>query len=305
MNENKLRQVVQRVILTELGRRGQRFVPVMSSNKHVHLSQSDVEKLFGRGYQLTKMRDLVQPGQYACNERVMIQTKKGKMMLRVVGPARKDTQVELSYTDCVQLGLRAPVRMSGDLDGSAGCTLINGDARVELSQGVIIAARHLHLAKEEAVAFGLADGDIISLAVEGMRATTLQNVVVRCGDGHVMEAHIDTDEANACALNNGQLCALISAEATQTSKAEITTLLGQMMNLAEQTTTAPPSPQKSNLMDLTAEKRCLITEEQVYEAVKEKMKIIRYAKDAIVTPLAKDVALEKGIALVVMVDEKE
>ena len=155
MNEKELRAAVERLVLCELAKTGQRYVPVMSSNRHVHLCQADVEKLFGAGYHLTKMRDLVQPGQFACNERVTIETEKGKMALRVVGPARKETQIELSFTDAVRLGLKPPIRMSGDLEGSPGCTLANGDKRVTVSRGVIVAERHLHLAPAEAEAFGI------------------------------------------------------------------------------------------------------------------------------------------------------
>lgn len=118
MDVKKLQEVVQRVVLCEVAKTGDRLVPVMSSNHHCHLSQADVERLFGPGYQLTKMRDLVQPGQFAANEKVTLETEKGKMVLRVVGPARKETQIELSFTDSVKLGLKPPVRMSGELAGS-------------------------------------------------------------------------------------------------------------------------------------------------------------------------------------------
>ena len=169
MNEKEFRAVVERVILSELAKVGEPYVPVMSSNRHCHLSQADVEKRFGPGYQLTKMRDLVQPGQFACNERVTIETAKGKMVLRVVGPARKETQVELSITDSVKLGLKPPIRMSGELEGSPGCVLSNGENRVTLSKGVIVAARHLHMSPDDAKAYGLKDGDVVSLKVEGPR----------------------------------------------------------------------------------------------------------------------------------------
>ena len=114
MNEKELRAAVERVILSELAKIGEPYVPVMSSNRHCHLCQADVERLFGAGYRLTKLRDLVQPGQFACNERVTIETEKGKLTLRVVGPARGKTQVELALTDAIKLGLRPPIRMSGE-----------------------------------------------------------------------------------------------------------------------------------------------------------------------------------------------
>ena len=137
MNEKELRAAVERVILSELAKIGEPYVPVMSSNRHCHLCQADVERLFGAGYRLTKLRDLVQPGQFACNERVTIETEKRKLTLRVVGPARGKTQVELSLTDAIKLGLRPPIRMSGELEGSPGCVLSSGNARITLSSGVI------------------------------------------------------------------------------------------------------------------------------------------------------------------------
>ena len=140
MNEKELRAAVERVILSELAKIGESYVPVTSSNRHCHLCQADVERLFGAGYRLTKLRDLVQPGQFACNERVTIETEKGKTTLRVVGPARDRTQVELSLTDAIKLGLRPPIRMSGELEGSPGCVLSSGSARITLSSGVIGAA---------------------------------------------------------------------------------------------------------------------------------------------------------------------
>ncbi len=148
MNEKELRAAVERVILSELAKIGEPYVPVMSSNRHCHLCQADVERLFGAGYRLTKLRDLVQPGQFACNERVTIETEKGKLTLRVVGPARGKTQVELALTDAIKLGLRPPIRMSGELEGSPGCVLSSGNARITLLSGVIVAARHLHMSPD-------------------------------------------------------------------------------------------------------------------------------------------------------------
>ena len=212
MNEKELRAAVERVILSELAKIGEPYVPVTSSNRHCHLCQADVERLFGAGYRLTKLRDLVQPGQFACNERVTIETEKGKTTLRVVGPARDRTQVELSLTDAIKLGLRPPIRMSGELEGSPGGVLSSGNARITLSSGVIVAARHLHMSPEEAQAFDLRDGDVVSLRVEGPRPATLDGFIVRSGAAHRLEAHIDTDEANACALRDGQLCRVIRRE---------------------------------------------------------------------------------------------
>lgn len=287
MNEKELRAAVERAILSELARIGETYVPVTSSNRHVHLSQADVERLFGTGYRLTKLRDLAQPGQFACNERVTIETRKGKLALRVVGPARKETQVELSFTDAAKLGLSPPVRMSGDLGGSPGCTLCNGNARIDVPRGVIVAARHLHLAPDEARAFGVKDGEAVSLRVEGQRAATLENVIVRSGEGHRMEAHIDKDEANACGLADGQLCRVLREGALNAARAGSAALPAQ-----------PAAPKKETMLDLSKEPRRLITEDDVRAAAGDGYKIIRHAGDAIITPLARDMAYEKRVELV-------
>lgn len=308
MNEKELRAHVERVILSELAKIGEPYVPVMSSNRHCHLSQADVERLFGPGYRLTKMRDLVQPGQFACNERVTIETPKGKMTLRVVGPARKETQVELSFTDAIKLGLRPPIRMSGELEGSPGCMLANGDQRVEIPRGVIVAARHLHMSPDDAQAFGLKDGDVVSLRVEGPRPATLDNVLVRSGEAHRMEAHIDTDEANACALTDGQLCRVIRKEgdcACAPANAGFAQALGSMLTgqspaapVMKAPAASPEAPRRDTMLDVSGDAHRLITEDDVHRAYLNGYKIIRHAPDAILTPLARDTASEKGIELV-------
>ena len=295
MNEKELNAVVERVILMELARLGEAFVPVNISNRHVHLCQADVDRLFGAGYQLTKMRDLIQPGQYACNEKVTIETEKGQMSLRVVGPVRKETQIELTLTDAVKLGVKPPVRMSGDLQGSPGCVLSQGGRRITLDKGVIIAARHLHLSPDEAQAFGLKDGDTVSLRVEGPRAMTLDQVIVRSGQDHRMEAHIDTDEANACMLRGGQLCRVVYPQTTGGDSR----LLSALSTMAQAKPAVPAAPfvppKRDTMLDVSGEKRRLITEDDVRRAAEDGYKIIRIAPDAILTPLARDTAAEKDI----------
>ena len=304
MEEKELRAAVERIILTELARLGEPFVPVVSSNRHCHLSQRDVEALFGPGYALTKLRDLSQPGQFACREQVVLQTGKGSLKLRVVGPARKETQVELARTDAVKLGLTPPLRMSGELEGSPGCTLAVGERRVVLSRGVIIAARHLHLSPEEAEAYSLKDGDVVALKVEGPRPCLLENVVVRAGPAHRLEVHVDTDEANACLLASGQLCRVIRPGAPAQSG------LAGALGAALRGPSAPPPapapapapPKRETMLDVSREPRRLITEDDVRQAARDGIRIIRYAGDAILTPLAKDTAGEKGIELVMAAD---
>lgn len=302
MNEKELHDAVERVILTELARLGEAFAPVVSSNRHCHLSQEDVERLFGPGHTLTRIRDLIQPGQFACEEQVTIETQKGKMRLRVVGPVRKETQVELSMTDAFKLGLKPPLRMSGDLANSPGCVLSNDNRRIEISRGVIIAARHLHLSSDEAEAYGVRDGDIVSLRIEGERAGTLNNVIVRSGLGHRLEAHIDKDEANAFFLRDGQLCRVIRKDERKSEReAELTKTLGAMLRqppaLVEMGPPAQTVKKHETMLDYSSEPRRLITEDDVRSAAIAGYKIIRYASDAIWTPLARDTAIEKGIEM--------
>lgn len=281
MNDQQLQYTVLRQVLSTCARNGQKLVPVNSSNRHVHLCQKDVDALFGQGYQLTKMRDLAQPGQYAANERVTIETEKGKLTLRVVAPVRKETQVELSITDAVKLGIQPMIRMSGDIAGTPGATLANGDRRVKLERGVIVAARHLHMAAEELEAYGLQDGDVIALEADGVRKTLLQNVAVRTGPGHIMEAHIDKDEANACFLSDGQLCRVV--------------VPGR-----ESAPAAKPAPKPevvTKILDLTDKRRALIGEADVLDAHRQGYRAIRYAADAALTPLAVDAARDKAVEL--------
>ena len=181
---------------------GRIFVPVASSARHIHLCRADVEALFGAGYQLRHFRNLSQPGQFACQEQLTVVGPKGELKkVRVLGPERKATQVEIALTDSFALGIRPPVRMSGKTAGTPGCTLVGPNGSITIQEGVIVAARHLHLSKAQAALFGLSDGQIVRLRSEGDRATVLENVVVRAGDGHDMEVHIDTDEANAIAMS--------------------------------------------------------------------------------------------------------
>lgn len=200
------RSVQLAVSQTVFEKTGRIFVPVASSARHIHLCRADVEALFGQGYTLQKFRDLSQPGQYACKEQLTVVGPKGQLQkVRVLGPERSATQVEVALTDSFALGIRPPVRMSGKVAGSPGCRLVGPAGSVELKEGVIVAARHLHLSQEQAARFGLRDGQSVRLRAEGLRATVLENVIVRCGKGHDMEVHIDTDEANAIAMSGSTM----------------------------------------------------------------------------------------------------
>ena len=178
-------------------------IPVGISNRHIHLSQEDLETLFGPGYELTKIKDLKQPGQIACKETVTIVGPKGALeKIRVLGPVRKATQVELLLGDSFKLGIKPPTRMSGDLAGTPGCTIVGPAGTVVLSEGCIVAQRHIHMTAAEAAAYGVTNGQIVSMEFDGPRCGTLGNVAIRAGEGHALECHVDTEEANALAITS-------------------------------------------------------------------------------------------------------
>ena len=186
------------------------FVPIGVSNRHVHLSQNDLESLFGRGYELTKIKDISQPGQFACKETVTIAGPKGAIeKVRVLGPTRKQSQVEILKSDCFKLGINAAMRMSGDLAGTPGITLIGPQKSLFLTQGAIVAKRHIHMLPRDARRFGVTDGQVVSLKVSGERGGILGNVVIRVTTTSALECHIDTEEANAMDLKNGSKITII------------------------------------------------------------------------------------------------
>jgi len=181
------------------------------SNRHVHLSKEDLEVLFGKGYQLTPVKDLRQPGQFAAKETVTIVGPKGAIEnVRVLGPIRKETQVEISRTDAFKLGLNPPVRDSGDLDGTPGIVIVGPAGVVVKNKGVILAKRHIHMHPKDAQHYGVKDKDIVKVIVEkGERRLIFDDVLVRVREDFALEFHVDTDEANAAMLNNGDLVYIV------------------------------------------------------------------------------------------------
>lgn len=180
------------------------------SARHAHLSRKDMDVLFGEGSELHVKKEIGQPGQFASEEQIIMETAKGQTKLRVIGPLRPETQIELSFTDARNAGITAPVRNSGDIAGSAGAKLIGPAGTLELKEGIIISARHVHLYPETAEKYGLVDGDIVDIVVgNGTRKTTLHNCLVRAGVKHADEVHIDTDEANACNAQTGDMVDII------------------------------------------------------------------------------------------------
>jgi len=178
-------------------------VPVEISARHLHLSLKDLESLFGSGYRLKKIKDLSQPGEFAAQETIdLIGPKSTYKNVRVVGPVRKNTQVEITATDARILGINAPVRLSGKTQGSAAAVLKGPQGQVKLNEGVIIAQRHLHLSAGEAKALGVKNNQAVSVALAGERKVTFHQVIVRAGDQYKKACHLDTDEANAAGLKS-------------------------------------------------------------------------------------------------------
>lgn len=179
------------------------MVPVGVSNRHVHLSDEHLEILFGAGHKLTKLKDLTQPGEFAAEEKVTLVGPKGTIEgVRVLGPTRKQTQVEISVTDSFRLGIKPPVRDSGNLAGTPGVELIGPKGSVTLPEGVIIAARHIHINSEEAFKYGLENGQKVRVEVGGERGIIFNNVLIRVSPKYALEFHVDLDEANCALLKN-------------------------------------------------------------------------------------------------------
>ena len=180
---------------------------VETSARHVHVSQADLETLFGAGYQLTHKKDLSQPGQYACAERVdVVGPKKTLTGVSILGPVRKETQVEISLTDARSIGVNAPIRESGDTAGSGACKLVGPCGEVELTQGVIAAKRHIHMTPADAAEMDVKDKDVVCVkVVTDGRSTIFGDTVVRVNENFALAMHIDTDESNATACGRNQM----------------------------------------------------------------------------------------------------
>lgn len=171
------------------------------SARHIHLSKKDMEALFGVDYQLKNMRSLTQPCDFAAQETLTIKAGNSLENVRIVGPLREKTQVEVSLTDAIKLGFNPPTRISGDLKGSAGIILIGPMGEIKLEEGVIIARRHLHCATDEAKKLKFKNGQVISAIVGNEREVIFNNIIVRVGDDYKLCLHIDTDEGNAAGIN--------------------------------------------------------------------------------------------------------
>ena len=207
LTDKRIEELVKKVAAQMLGSTpsapGSNEIPVGISNRHIHLTREHVDILFGKGYELEKLKDLSQPGQYACKETLTIigPSLRPIERVRVLGPERRASQVEISKTDSYALKVKAPVRESGNIQGSAGVTIVGPCGVVKLDEGCIIANRHIHMAPADAQRFGVSDGDTVTVDANGERRTRFYDVQVRVSDAFCLEMHVDTDDANAVGLS--------------------------------------------------------------------------------------------------------
>jgi propanediol utilization protein len=194
-------------------RNKQNTIPVEASGRHIHLCREHIDILFGEGYELTKKRELSQPGQYLCNEKVTLIGSKGSIQnVSILGPARPNTQVEISKTDSVLLGVKAPVRESGDIKRSSSMVIASCNGLIRIEEGVIAAKRHIHMTPEDAQNFNVVDKQIVGIEILSDRSVIFGDVVVRVNKNYRLSVHIDYDEANACSYEKGMEAKIIKWE---------------------------------------------------------------------------------------------
>ena len=212
--ENNNGELIARLVMEAIDKKESTsngfMVPIGVSARHIHLTQEHVEVLFGEGYQLTKRKELM-GGQFAANEQVTIVGLKLRAIenVRVLGPVRSKSQVEISATDAIKLGVRAPIRLSGDIEGSAPIAVVGPKGVIYLDEGCIIAKRHIHMAPKDAIAAGVRNGDIVSVKADNERGTVFNHVQIRVDESFTLEMHIDTDEANAAKISTGETVTII------------------------------------------------------------------------------------------------
>lgn len=220
MQENLVQKIVEEVLQQFLKNQSSPphdgKIPIGVSARHVHLAQAEVEQLFGENYQLTPKFELSQPGQFAAEETVVIAGPKGSIeRVRILGPARSLSQVEVSWTDAMKLGIKPPLRISGDIQGSSPVTLIGPKGSVVLNEGLIIAQAHIHMSPEDSAKFNVMDGQSVQIKVEGIRPIILSNVVIRVSERYRLEMHIDTDEANAGLIQQGTVAEIVQHQVNE------------------------------------------------------------------------------------------
>jgi putative phosphotransacetylase len=214
IDRHLVEQIVREIVLAQVGGPpGKPNLVVSVSARHVHLTDGDVETLFGAGKKLTVAKDLYQDGFFAAEETVMIVGPRRRMLptVRILGPTRPESQVELAFTDGISLGIDLPVRSSGNIEGTPGCVLVGPEGVVELKKGVIRAERHIHMSPDDAEFYRVKDKDRMSLRVASSCDTTFNNLLVRVGKKIKLEVHLDTDEGNACDIDHAASVELVKA----------------------------------------------------------------------------------------------
>ena len=209
MEDNQI-ELITRMVLNVLQEKQSGKTGFGVSARHIHLTKDHVEQLFGKGYELTKKKDLM-GGQFAANETVTIVGLKVRAIenVRILGPVRKASQVEVSATDAIKLGVKVPIRESGNIKGSAPIAVVGPKGAIYLEEGCIIAKRHIHMSPTDAMAAGVKDGDLVSVKVEDERETVFHQVQIRVDHSFTLEMHIDTDEANAAKITCGQMVTIL------------------------------------------------------------------------------------------------
>ncbi|MDR6550564.1 phosphate propanoyltransferase [Paenibacillus qinlingensis] len=287
MDPQIVQSIVEEVVL-RLKRAGQTTpgIPIGVSARHAHVSIEHLETLFGAGYELTQKSDLFQPGQFAANETVLIVGPKGSIEnVRILGPVRGATQVEISRTDAMKLGYQPPLRESGDVQGSSPVTIVGPKGSLYLTEGLIIAQRHIHMSPQDAKMYGFKQGEDVLVQIAGPRSIVYDNVRIRVSERYKLEMHMDTDEANAAWLATGDTGIILHPSDSKWMRQ--TTELDEQ--LAE-----PARRNRGYQENVQLIEQKLLTQRDIQEL---DASTITVSKHTIITPLARDTAKDKGITI--------
>lgn len=278
--KDTIKQIVKKTMIEES------FVELEASGRHVHLSREAIDYLFGEGYQLTKSKELSQPGQFSCQERVTIKGPKGTLEnVVVLGPERKASQVEVSLTDANVLGKKIPVRESGYIDNTPSITLMCNNRELELEKGLIIAQRHIHVSPEDAEKMNIRNNEIVQVKVFGERPLIFDDVIIRISKNYRTFMHIDFDEANACGFKKGMIAKIIKKGTNQ---------LKEETFQYEQELDNHETSSSSALIEL---KDKIISENILRNTMLKNVYYASIPKDSIITPLAEDYVRKNKIKL--------